>query len=122
VKWKKRKKSHLILFDDTCSLCWRSVNRVLAWDKKKAFQFLPLRDPDAKLFLGKRYRELKNANTLVLIENYRSPDSQIWIRGRGVMRVLWLLGGLKRIPGLLCFVPLGIDAAYALIAKRRHRL
>ena len=123
MKLKKPKNSkHLILFDDTCPLCWRSVNRVLSWDKKRTFQFIPIRDEDSKLVLKERYRELKGSNTLILIENYRLPHSRIWIRGRAVMRVLWLLGGLKKVPGALCFIPFGMDAAYTFIANRRHRL
>jgi predicted DCC family thiol-disulfide oxidoreductase YuxK len=117
----KKRAKHLILFDDTCSLCWRSVNRILAWDKKKIFQFSPIKEESSKLFLKQRWKELKNANTLILVENYTSASPKIWIKGRAVMRILWLLGGWRKIPGLLAFVPLGIDALYSFVAKRRHR-
>jgi predicted DCC family thiol-disulfide oxidoreductase YuxK len=111
----------LVLFDDTCSFCWRSVNKILAWDRKKIFRFTPIKDECSKLFFKDRRKELQSANTLILIENYASADAKIWIRGRAVMRILWLLGGWKKIPGTLAFVPFGIDAVYSFIAKRRHR-
>ncbi len=98
---------HIIFFDDQCSFCWRSVNRVRGWDKKKIFRYVPLRE--AKLKVPK--------NTLVLQE---SPSGRIWTKGRAVMRILWLLGGAKKLIGWLCFVPL-IDPIYSFIAKRRHR-
>lgn len=118
---KTKKSKHLILFDDTCSLCWRSVNRVLSWDRKKVFRFSPINDEAAKLVLKDEYKKLKNSNTLILIENYTAPHARIWIKGRAIMRVLWLLGGWKKIPGALAFIPFGIDLVYAFVAKRRHR-
>lgn len=122
MKIRKLKSSkHLILFDDSCSLCWRSVNRVLSWDRKKVFQFSPIKAESSKLFLKNRWKELKNANTLILIENYNSADAKIWIRGRAVIRILWLLGGWKKIPGAFALIPFGTDAIYSFVAKRRHR-
>lgn len=112
---------HLILFDDSCSLCWRSVNKVLAWDRKKAFRFIPLKDEACKLILKQRWKDLKNSNTLILVENYAFDDARIWSKGRAVMRIFWLLGGWKKIPGSLAFIPLGVDSIYSFVAKRRHR-
>jgi predicted DCC family thiol-disulfide oxidoreductase YuxK len=116
------KAKHIILFDDRCSLCWRSVNKVLAWDKKKKFRFTPLRDEISKAVLKNRWKELKNANTLILIENYLSKEPRIWIRGRAVMRIFWLLGGAWKLLGWIAFIPYGVDPLYTLIANRRHRL
>src|SRR5690242_7863712 len=119
----KGKGQHLILFDDTCALCWRSVNRILAWDKKKIFYFAPLSDEIAPLVLKKRFRRLKNANTLILVENYKAPVTRIWIRSRAVLRILWLLGGWKSLVGWLSFLPsgLGLDVVYMWVARRRHQ-
>ncbi len=95
----------------------------LSWDKRKVFGFVPITDPVAKVFLKDRYKELKGFNTLILIENSLSSNPKIWIKGRAVMRILWLLGGLKKLlVGWLCFVPFGLDGIYEQVAKRRHRL
>jgi len=118
---KSKTSQHLILFDDTCRLCWRSIHRIHAWDKKKVFRFVPIRDPYAKKVLQNRWEKLKNADTLILIENNALSEPKIWIRGKAVFRVLWLLGGWKKIIGALAFLPWGVDALYAIIAKRRHR-
>lgn len=112
---------HLILFDDTCSLCWRSVNRIRSWDQKKQFHYSPLKGKLAKQVLRTKYEKFKNANTLVLIENYHNPSSKIWIRGRAVMRILWLIGRWGKLVGWLAFMPIGVDQIYSFIAKRRHR-
>ncbi len=110
------KKRHLILFDDSCSLCWRSVAKIRAWDKRKQFEFSPIRSERAKRVLKDAWKKYKDANTLILIEHER-----IWIRGRAVMRILWLLGGWRKLVGWLAYVPLGVDQVYNFVAKRRHR-
>ncbi len=112
---------HLILFDDTCSLCWRSVNRIRGWDRKKQFDYAPLIGKLAKQVLKAKYDKYKNANTLVLIENYERPSPKIWIKGRAVMRILWLIGRWGKLVGWLAYFPLGVDQIYSFVAKRRHR-
>jgi predicted DCC family thiol-disulfide oxidoreductase YuxK len=112
---------HLVLFDDTCSLCWRSVHKIRAWDKKKQFLFSPIMGDMAKMVLKDTWKKYKDANTLILIENYRSSSPKKWIKGRAVMRILWLIGGWRKLVGWMAFVPLGVDQVYAFIAKRRHR-
>lgn len=112
---------HLILFDDRCSLCWRSVNRIRNWDSKKQFDYFPIQGGLAKQVLKTKYDQLKNANTLILIENYQGPSPKIWIKGRAVMRILWLIGGWRKLIGWLAFIPLGVDQVYSFVAKRRHR-
>jgi predicted DCC family thiol-disulfide oxidoreductase YuxK len=114
------KHPHLILYDDTCSLCLRSVERITRWDRKKQFLFSPILGDTAKRVLKEDWIKFKNANTLILIENYPTSP-RIWTKGRAVMRILWLLGGWRKLLGWLAFVPLGVDQVYAFIAKRRHR-
>jgi predicted DCC family thiol-disulfide oxidoreductase YuxK len=112
---------HLILFDDRCSLCWRSVNRIRSWDRKKQFGYSPISGNLAKQVLKTKYDKFKNANTLILIENYQSRPQKIWIKGRAVMRIFWLIAGWGKLIGWLAFVPLGVDLVYSFVAKRRHR-
>lgn len=113
---------HLIFFDDACPLCWRSINKIFTLDHGKVFQFLPLKDPRTKTILKSRWHGLKNANTLILLENNSSGEGKIWIRGRAVMRILWLLGGWWKLLGWLAFIPFGVDTLYDWVAERRHRL
>ncbi|MES2122018.1 MAG: DUF393 domain-containing protein [Chlamydiota bacterium] len=109
---------HLILFDDTCPFCCHSVAQVYAWDREKLFRFAPLAGATARLVLKERWDELKAENTLVLMES----GGRLWIRGRAVCRIFWILGGWKKSVGILAFFPCGIDAIYSFVAKRRHRL
>ncbi len=110
----------LILFDRDCPLCRRSIRFIFARDLKHRFLFAPLSGKTAQEEL-KNTRLLKE-NTLILLEDWRTPQQRLWIRGRGAFRILWLLGGRWRLLGWLCFIPFGVDLCYRLIAHHRDRL
>ncbi|MCI0382828.1 MAG: DUF393 domain-containing protein [Chlamydiae bacterium] len=113
---------HLIFFDATCPLCQNSIAKIIAWDKKKFFSFASLSSSTADQFLVEDREKLKNENTLVLVENFQEKNFRIWIRGRGVMRIFWLLGGFWKFIGWLCFSPIFVDAIYRFIAHHRYRI
>jgi predicted DCC family thiol-disulfide oxidoreductase YuxK len=102
---------HVIYFDHTCALCQKTKRFVESIDKRKIFSFLHLEGSNLP-------RELLSENTLVLLEN----GVRIWIRGRAVFRILWLVGGWWKLLGWLCFVPVGVDLIYRLVSRLRHRL
>lgn len=110
----------LILFDKECPLCRKSVGFVLAHDTKHRFLFAPLSGETARASV--KNKRLLKENTLILFEDWRTPQERLWIRGRGAFRILWLLGGKWRLLGWLCFIPLGVDLVYRLIARHRRRL
>ncbi len=89
-----------IFYDASCSLCQRSIAWIKARDRKKIFAFEPLK---------------KEADSLILIEGEKK-----WVRGRAVMRILWLLGGKWKLIGWLYVVPF-IDLFYRLVARHRQK-
>jgi predicted DCC family thiol-disulfide oxidoreductase YuxK len=106
---------HSIIFlDQHCPLCRRTINFLARQDKKKHFRFAPLDGTTAKKMLLGNLRDL---NTVVLLEQ---PGEKIWIRGRAVFRVLWLLGGKWKLLGWLYPMPF-VDLFYKFIAKHRKR-
>jgi len=113
---------HLIFFDDACPLCWQSVMKILAWDKAKRFYFAPLDGQAAARYLKKEMREKFQGRTLILVEDFEKEKGRIWVRGRAVLRILWLLGGAWKWLGILAYVPWGFDWAYDVVAKHRHKL
>ncbi len=107
----------IVFFDQHCPLCRRTINFLGRHDKQKRFHFAPLDGKTAKdTFVGP-LASLRDLNTVILIEQ---PSGKIWIRGRGVFRVLWLLGGLWRLLGWLYQMPF-VDRIYKFIAKHRKR-
>ena len=114
--------SHLVFFDHHCSLCQRSIRWMIRHDRKSLFMFAPLEGQTAATFLIRDLEYLKKENTLVLFENYKSGTPKIWIRGKAVFRILWLFGGIWRLLGWLCFLPLGVDQVYKWVARHRSSL
>ncbi|MBS0616151.1 MAG: DUF393 domain-containing protein [Verrucomicrobia bacterium] len=88
-----------IFYDASCSLCQRSVAWIKQRDKHHIFAFEPLK---------------KETDSLILVEGKKK-----WIRGRAVMRILWLLGGKWKLVGWLYVVPF-VDFFYRLVARHRR--
>lgn len=113
---------NIIFYDGTCGLCDRIVQFLLQADTKKIFVFAPLQGKTAEKKLRTLPEELRTADTLILITNCDTEQETVYIYGKAAFTILWLLGGLWAIPGLLSFLP-GIlyNWAYRLVAKNRKR-
>jgi len=105
-------REHIIFFDNTCSMCQKSVQKIQSMDKNQIFEFFPLSSEMAKSHLSEK---VLSSDTLVLYENKK----EVWIRAHAIFRILYLLGGKYKKWGWLAYVP-GLDLVYRLIAKNRH--
>lgn len=115
---------HLIFYDGQCGLCDRVVHCVLKADTKHTFAFAPLQGTKAKELLQRLPMEERSADSMILIENFRSVNERhIYIRSKAVFRTCWLLGGAWRLIGWKFFLPAWLfDWGYRLVAANRHRL
>ena len=113
---------HLLFFDDECPLCVRAVRHVFQIDQEHKFLFAPLRGETANELLSGPQKSLKEANSLVVVENWRSTDRKFWIRSRAILRIYWLIGGQWKLYGWLSLLPgcFG-DYLYKLISAHRHQ-
>jgi predicted DCC family thiol-disulfide oxidoreductase YuxK len=116
----KAEGKHLILFDASCPFCCNAVNKVMRWDKQNLFFYASL-DSDLAKRMIEENPELRQIDSLILIEKYHAYNRRIWLSGRAVMRISWLIGGVFKTIGWMAFLPFGIDWAYRLIARHRHR-
>ena len=112
---------HLVFYDGNCGLCDHVVQFLLKADKQNQFVFAPLIGDTATAYLQKLPPEMRYEDSLILVENYQTPNPQITILGKGALRIAWLLGGPWMLIGWLSFLP-GIlfDWAYRLVALFRH--
>ncbi len=113
---------HLIFFDGECPFCHRSVRHIIESDPQRHFLFASLSGATAKDVLSGPQKSLLHANSLVLVENYRSTHREFWIRSKAIFRIYWLLGGVRRALGVFCYFPAWIgDPIYRWIAEHRHQ-
>lgn len=115
-------KKHLIFYDGQCGLCDKIVQFVLKQDKKKDFIFAPLQGATAAVVLKDLPADMKNEDSLVLVENYQEPDQKFYLLGQGAFRICWLLGGAWPLLGWISFLPPFLyNWGYRIVARNRHR-
>lgn len=114
---------HLVFYDGECGFCDFIVQFIINQDSHELFDFAPLQGTTAAKMLKQLPPEIVNKDSLILIENYQSPDQQVYVLGKGALRISWLLGGIWAIPGILSFLPSFLyDWGYRLVAKNRKKL
>ncbi|MFI5343395.1 MAG: thiol-disulfide oxidoreductase DCC family protein [Chlamydiales bacterium] len=113
---------HLVFYDGTCGLCDRTVQFLLRADKQKIFLFAPLQGTTAVEYLAKLPPEQKEVDSLILIENFRTSHSKVYLQSKAVFRMCWLLGGWLKLIGWLSFLSASLfDWAYRFVAHHRYQ-
>ena len=114
---------HLVFYDGQCGFCDHIVQILLKIDTREIFSFAPLQGETAARLLKHLPPEMKNKDSLVLIENYRSHTPKYFILGEAALRIGWLLGGFWALAGWISWLPSFLyDWLYRLIARNRYRL
>lgn len=112
----------LVFYDGECGLCDHVVQLLLKVDRHKRFVFAPLQGSTAAILLKDMSEEVKNADSLIFIENFQSDDRKVYIYGRGAFRIAWLLGGFWRLIGWISFLPpILYNWGYYFVARHRHQ-
>lgn len=114
---------HLVFYDGHCGFCDRVVTFLLKQDREGKFLFAPLQGTTAEKLLKDMPAEVKQADSLILVENFQSPNEKIYIFGKGAFRIAWLLGGAWSLIGWISFLPSFLyDWGYRLVARNRSLL
>jgi predicted DCC family thiol-disulfide oxidoreductase YuxK len=113
----------IVFFDDDCGLCSKAVAFFLRRDKNALFRFAPLQGVTAHKEL-KDFEPYQWLDSIILLEKGAKPSYFYW--SQAIFRMLWLIGGIWSIPGLLSFLPRPLlwpfDVGYRFIAKYRKKL
>lgn len=114
---------HLLFYDGECGFCDHAVQFVFKRDTRIQFQFAPLQGETAARMLKDLPAQYKGLDSLILIENYGTPQAKTYVLGQGAFRILWLLGGPWKLLGSLSYLPPFLyNWGYRLIASNRHHL
>lgn len=113
---------YLVLYDDSCGLCHRTVQWILKHDTKKQFCFSSLEGKTAQKWKRALPSGLKQGDSVILIENFRTPSFQVHLFSQAAFRIAWLMGMPWSLYGFLYFFPPSLfNWLYRWIALNRHR-
>lgn len=111
---------HLVFYDGECGFCDHTVQYLLKIDTREQFLFAPLQGSTAKPVLANLPENMKQIDSLILVENFGSSTQKIYVLGKGAFRICWLLGGAWSLLGWISFLPSFLyDWGYRLIARNR---
>ncbi len=104
----------IVFFDGLCGFCDRSVNFLLARDRRHVLRFAPLQGKTAERLLAPAYRT--QLDTLVL-----AVGEKRYLRSGGALRALAATGGVWALVKALLLIPRPLrDAFYDVIARNRY--
>jgi predicted DCC family thiol-disulfide oxidoreductase YuxK len=114
---------HLVFYDAPCPLCNRAIRWLMRVDRQRDFYFAPLAGETAQAWMSKRMLSSLPEQTLVFVEYINTPQEAMYIRGKGVMRILWRLGGVYALLGCLnCAPAFLLDPFYRWVARYRYQI
>ena len=108
----------IVLFDGTCAFCEGAVIFIARRDPNAYFQYGASQAPEAAAILAKHGLTRESARSLVLIE-----DDKVYLRSTASLRIASKLTWPWSLARVFLLVPTPIrDAAYAVVARVRHRI
>lgn len=113
----------VLLYDGTCGLCAKSVQLVLRHDLRGIVRFAPLQGRYGERARA-RWPELHDIDSVVwLYPAAHGHPERALVRSDAVLAAAGYLGGWWKLALLGYVVPRPLrDAAYAFIARHRHRV
>ena len=112
------KKPAIIIFDDYCLLCNKSVKFIIKHDTQKLFYFTGIQSPLAK--------ELRSTHKLTEIQNdtvIMCQENNYYLKSRAFIEIFISFGGVWKLLCVLRIIPTFIlDFFYDVIARYRYRL
>ena len=117
-----RAPEHIVLYDGTCGICNRTVQRILDIDGCGQFHFAPLQGPTAAA-LRARHPDLPTDLDSIIYVDRSSGEERVFVRSDAALRIAKRLGSL---PVWLTWIPhlphWLLDLGYRVVARNRHRL
>jgi predicted DCC family thiol-disulfide oxidoreductase YuxK len=117
--------SGILLYDGTCGFCAKSVQFVLAHEKRRhSLRFAPLQS-DLGMDVQRRHPELVNVDSVIWLEPGAGGAAEsVSVRSTAVFHTLRYLGGAWAVLAALgAVVPRVLrDAVYDFVARHRHKI
>jgi predicted DCC family thiol-disulfide oxidoreductase YuxK len=113
----------VLLYDGICGFCNKSVQTVLASDRRGTMRFAALQSDYARRVVA-RHPSLAGIDSVVYVEpGVAGRQERVYIRSEAALRVASYLGGLWKIFLAARLIPRPLrDRLYDLFARHRYRL
>jgi predicted DCC family thiol-disulfide oxidoreductase YuxK len=113
----------VLLYDGVCGFCNKTVQMILARDRKGTMRFAALQSDYGRRVV-ERHTELRGVDSVVYVENTEGCGERVYVRSDAALRVLKYLGGAWKLLMFLGRVlPKTVrDFFYDLFARNRYRL
>jgi predicted DCC family thiol-disulfide oxidoreductase YuxK len=113
----------VLLYDGLCGFCDRTVQLVLAADRRGRIRFAPLQGDFARRVLDAHPR-LADVDSLVLVEAEGTlKHARVHVRSSAVLALARHVGGVWSLLEILRLIPRPLrDWAYDAFARRRYRI
>ncbi|MDQ3916932.1 MAG: DCC1-like thiol-disulfide oxidoreductase family protein [Acidobacteriota bacterium] len=112
----------VLLYDGVCGFCNKTVQMILARDRRGAMRFAALQS-DYGSAVVERHPELRGVDSVVYVEHYRGGDERVYVRSDAALRVLKYLGGAWKLLLVAYVLPKPVrDFFYDLFARNRYRM
>ena len=109
-------KTTVLLYDSDCGFCRWSVDKVLAWDRRRRLRPLALQDPEAAAVLEGMDEPERMASWHLV-----TADGRVYSAGAAAPPLLRLLPGGRAPAAALSAFPGVTDRVYRFVARNRDR-
>jgi predicted DCC family thiol-disulfide oxidoreductase YuxK len=111
----------VMLYDGVCGFCNRTVQTIIARDRRGTLRFAALQSDFGKA-VSARHAELRGVDSVVFVERVNTKDERVHVRSDAALHVASYLGGLWKIFLAARVVPAPVrDFFYDLFARNRYR-
>jgi predicted DCC family thiol-disulfide oxidoreductase YuxK len=109
-------KPAVLLYDSDCGFCRWSVDKILAWDRRRRLRPLALQDPEADRLLGRMDADVKMGSWHLV-----TADGRVYSGGGAAAPLFRLLPRGRPLAAVLAAFPGLTDRTYRLVARNRDR-
>jgi predicted DCC family thiol-disulfide oxidoreductase YuxK len=106
-----------LLFDADCAFCRWSMDKILAWDRRKRLRPVALQDPEADVLLPGMDPDTKMRSWHLVAE-----DGRVYSGGRAAPPLFRLLPGGSPLAAVAATFPRTTDRLYRSVSRHRDRL
>lgn len=110
----------ILLYDGVCGFCNRSIQTIIAHDKKGELKFAPLQSKLGQEVIARHH--LKDIDSVIFVERSTGVE-RVFIRSSAALQIAGYLGGWWKLLLPFYILPRPLrDFAYETFARYRYKL